>query len=165
MKYLVRVLAAIDESTRIGGRDAAMLVIGYGMLSRSIEVTDLLIKQVRVDHDGVWVFTAKSKTRRKGEGRWRFIRDRPDLQIVRRILAWLGDLRELGAYQPTLPLFRALTTTGNLKGRANATVRGLHLTAGPSTRWSRSARPPPACRTSTGSRSPPTRCARARTPT
>ncbi|MGW2291855.1 hypothetical protein [Streptomyces phaeochromogenes] len=33
------------------------------------------------------------------------------------------------AYQPTKPLFRALTTTGNLKRRVNATVRDLFLTS------------------------------------
>ncbi|WP_338675865.1 tyrosine-type recombinase/integrase [Streptomyces sp. SCSIO 30461] len=142
MKYLVRVLAEIDESTRIGRRDAAMLVLHYGMLYRSIEVTDLLVKQIRVDTDGVWVWTAKSKTRRKGKGRWRFIRDRDDLRIVARVRAWLADLREMReptehdqnpadgepAYLPTKPLLRALTTTGNLKRRKNATVRGLFLT-------------------------------------
>ncbi|MFF4188204.1 hypothetical protein ACFYZ9_33915 [Streptomyces sp. NPDC001691] len=145
LKYLVRVLDKIDESTRIGRRDAAMLVLQYGMLYRSIEVTNLLVRHVRIDTDGVWVFTAKSKTRRKGKGRWRFIRDRPDLKIIARVTAWLGDLRELrepgigrgqqnpvdgeAAYQPAKPLFRALTTRGNLKRRANATVRGLFLTS------------------------------------
>lgn len=142
LKYLVKVLAGIDESTRIGRRDAAMLVLQYGMLYRSIEVTNLLVRQVRIDTDGVWVWTAMSKTRRKGNGRWRFIRDRADLQIIARVRAWLADLRELreptatdqnpvdgqDAYQPTKPLFRALTTTGNLKRRTNATVRGLFLT-------------------------------------
>ncbi|MEU5090412.1 tyrosine-type recombinase/integrase [Streptomyces sp. NPDC021356] len=142
LKYLVRVLAKVDETTRIGRRDAAMLVLQYGMLYRSIEVTNLLVKQVRVDAGGVWVWTAKSKTRRKGNGRWRFIRDRADLQIVARVRAWLADLRELRepteheqnpaggepAYLPAKPLFRALTTKGNLKRRKNATVRGLFLT-------------------------------------
>ncbi|AYV32897.1 hypothetical protein EES41_39685 (plasmid) [Streptomyces sp. ADI95-16] len=65
--------------------------------------------------------------------------NRPDLRIVARVRAWLADLRELfeptqhdqnpaggePAYQPNKPLFRALTTLGNLKRRANATVRGL----------------------------------------
>ncbi|WP_326594209.1 hypothetical protein [Streptomyces sp. NBC_01294] len=142
LKYLVKVLAGIDESTRIGRRDAAMLVLQYGMLYRSIEVTNLLVRQVRIDTDGVWVWTAMSKTRRKGKGRWRFIRDRADLQIVARARAWIADLRELReptehdqnpasgepAYQPTKPLFRALTVLGNLKHRKNATVRGLFLT-------------------------------------
>ncbi|MGW1734250.1 hypothetical protein [Streptomyces sp. NBC_01707] len=36
-------------------------------------------------------------------------------------------LRELDADNPVLPLLRVLSTTGNLKGRGNATVRGLHL--------------------------------------
>ncbi|MFV5997640.1 tyrosine-type recombinase/integrase [Streptomyces sp. NPDC056231] len=125
--YLVQVLDKIDESTRIGSRDAAMLAVAYGKLSRGIEVADLLVKNLRVADDGVWIYTAKSKTRRDGEGKWRFIRDRADLQIVRRVRAWLGNLRELNADNPVLPLFRALSTTGNLKGRGNATVRGLHL--------------------------------------
>ncbi|MEV7383634.1 tyrosine-type recombinase/integrase [Streptomyces lydicus] len=142
LRYLVKVLEGIDEGTGIGRRDAAMLVLQYGMLYRSIEVTNLLVRQIRVDTDGVWVWTAKSKTRRKGKGRWRFIRDRDDLRIVARVRAWLADLRELReptehnqnppggdpAYQPNKPLFRALTTTGNLKRRANATIRGLFLT-------------------------------------
>ncbi|MEU9117898.1 hypothetical protein AB0D04_40795 [Streptomyces sp. NPDC048483] len=65
------------------------------------------------------------------------------MRIVARVWAWLADLRELReptaheqnpadgepAYQPTKPLFRALTTTGNLKRRANATVRGRFLTS------------------------------------
>lgn len=145
LKYLVRVLDKIDESTRIGRRDAAMLALQYGMLYRSVEVTHLMVRHVRIDNDGVWVWTAKSKTRRKGNGRWRFVRDRADLRIVARVRAWLGDLRELRepdpdnpraqnpahgepAYQPNKPLFRALTTTGNLKRRSNATVNGLFLT-------------------------------------
>lgn len=139
LKYLVKVLAKIDETTRIGCRDAAMLVLQYGMLYRSVEVTNLLVKQIRVDTDGVWVWTAKSKTRRKGKGWWRFIRDRADLRIVAWARAWLGDLREPSehhqnpvggepAYQPNKPLFRALTTLGNLKRRANAKVCGLFLT-------------------------------------
>lgn len=142
LKYLVKVLDKIDESTRIGRRDAAMLVLQYGMLYRSVDVTNLLVKHVRVGTDGVYVWTAKSKTRRKGIGRWRFIRDREDLRVIARVSAWLADLRELReptehdqnpaggepAYQPNKPLFRALTTLGNLKRRANAKVRGLFLT-------------------------------------
>jgi hypothetical protein len=128
------VLAKIDESTRIGHRDAAMFVIAYGKLARGIEVADLLIKNVRVTDKGVWVFTAKSKTRRKGKGKWRFIRDREDLQTVRRVRAWLTDLRELGADNPNLPLFRALTVKGGLKARGNARTAGCTFPAGRSTR-------------------------------
>ncbi|MDX3321148.1 hypothetical protein PV415_30015 [Streptomyces sp. ME03-5684b] len=68
---------------------------------------------------------------------------RADLQIIARVRAWLADLRELrepteygqipadgeSAYLPAKPLFRALTTTGNLKRWKNATVYGaLFLT-------------------------------------
>lgn len=67
------------------------------------------------------------------------VRDRDDLRIIARVRAWLADLREptehhqnmpggKPAYQQNKPLFRALTTTGNLKRRANATVRRLFLT-------------------------------------
>ncbi|MFJ8301268.1 hypothetical protein ACIQ9R_35955 [Streptomyces sp. NPDC094447] len=136
MKYLVKVLDKIDETTRIGRRDAAMLVLQYGMLYRSVEVTHLLVKNIRIHAEGVSVWTSKSKTRRKGNGRWRFIRDREDLRLVARVRAWLADLRELrepsateqnpadgeSAYLPNKPLFRALTSKGDLTRRQNAKV-------------------------------------------
>ncbi|MFE1270541.1 hypothetical protein [Streptomyces sp. NPDC058758] len=141
MKYLVKVLDGIDETTRIGRRDAAMLVLQYGMLYRSVEVTHLLVKNVRIHAGGVSVWTSKSKTRRKGNGRWRFIRDREDLRLVARVRAWLADLRELcepsateqnpadgeSAYLPNKPLFRALTSKGDLTRRRNAKISGRFL--------------------------------------
>lgn len=75
-------LTAINETTRIGRHDAAMLVLQYGMLYRAVEVTNLLVPHVRLDTEGVWVWTAKSRTRRSGKARRRFIRDRPDLQLT-----------------------------------------------------------------------------------
>ncbi|MEW1700749.1 hypothetical protein [Streptomyces sp. NPDC091278] len=118
-----------------------MLVLQYGMLYRSVDVTNLLVKQVRIDHDGIFVHTMLTKTRRKGIGFWRFIRDRPDLQVVTRVRAWLADLRELNepsdteqnpadgtpAYRPNAPLLRAITTKGELTRRKNARKRGLFL--------------------------------------
>ncbi|OEJ62569.1 hypothetical protein BGM19_35840 [Streptomyces agglomeratus] len=46
-------LSKIDQGTRIGRRDAAMLVLQYGMLYRSIKVTNLMAGSPdRHDDDG-----------------------------------------------------------------------------------------------------------------
>ncbi|GLV88371.1 hypothetical protein Slala03_80600 [Streptomyces lavendulae subsp. lavendulae] len=179
MKYLVKVLAAIDETTRIGRRDAAMLVLQYGTLYRSIETVNLLVRHVRVDTDGVYVWTAESKARGKGIGRRRFIRDRPDLRLVTRVRAWLDGLRELSeptehdqnpadgepAYLPDKPLFRALTTRETSSDASTRQSAGCSSPAGPSTRWSRRVQPRPASPSSTVCRSPPTACAQDPRPT
>ncbi|MFD9336273.1 tyrosine-type recombinase/integrase [Streptomyces sp. NPDC060028] len=127
ISYLVRVLDAIDETTRIDRRDAAMLALVYGKLSRRIEAADLLVEHVRISDSEVWVYTVKSKTDQKVKGSWRRISYRADLQLVTRLRSWLRDLHELGADQPRSPLFRALTVKGNLANRTLATDRGNHL--------------------------------------
>ncbi|GAA2629955.1 hypothetical protein GCM10010425_30880 [Streptomyces spororaveus] len=52
------------------------------MLTAINETTNLLVPHVRLDTEGVWVWTAKSRTRRSGKARRRFIRDRPDFQLT-----------------------------------------------------------------------------------
>ncbi|WP_405824658.1 hypothetical protein OG705_30310 [Streptomyces sp. NBC_00838] len=54
-----------------------MLPLQDGMLHRSVEVTNLLFKRMRVHTDGVWLWTAKNETRKKGKARWRSIREAP----------------------------------------------------------------------------------------
>jgi hypothetical protein len=132
LEHLLPVLDAIDESTRIGRRDAALLVVGYRLLLRGIEIADLSNHDLRPvtagPRRGVWVRVAKTKTTTAKDAVWRFYADRPDLRFAGRVAAWQTDLAELGASAGHLPFLRALTKKGDLqKGRDHATVRGLRL--------------------------------------
>lgn len=132
LEHLLPVFDAIDESTRIGRRDAAALVVGYRLLLRGIEIADLPNADLRPTltgpRPGVWVRVAKTKTTDAKTAAWRFYADRDDLRFAARVAAWKADLAELGADAPHLPFLRALTKKGNLQlGRAHATVRGLRL--------------------------------------
>ncbi|MEU0857520.1 tyrosine-type recombinase/integrase [Streptomyces griseofuscus] len=128
--YLLLCLEQCDESTHIGSRDAFMLALAYDNLHRRIELADSLVKHVRVVPKGLFVTTATHKTDKQGTGVTEFIEDRPDLQIVKRALAWLAVLKKLGADGPNDPLFRALTVKGNLANRELATKRGDHMKGG-----------------------------------
>ncbi|WP_240362055.1 hypothetical protein [Streptomyces sp. MBT27] len=132
LEHLLPVLDTIDESTRIGRRDAALFVVGYRLLLRGIEIADLPNHDLRPvtsgPRRGVWVRVAKTKTTTARDAVWRFYADRPDLRFTDRIVAWQTDLAELGANAGHLPFLRALTKKGDLqKGRDHATVRGLRL--------------------------------------
>ncbi len=128
--YNVRIIAAIDESTRIGKRDAFLAALAYGNLHREMELADQLVKRVKVHDSGLHVTTATSKMDQAGKGASRFIEDRGDLQLVRRARAWLAVLHELGADAPDLPLFRALTPGGNLVKYKPDRKRGVRMRPG-----------------------------------
>ncbi|MEU5181121.1 tyrosine-type recombinase/integrase [Streptomyces longwoodensis] len=130
IKYNLRILAAIDESTNIGKRDAFLVALAYSNLHRESELADLLVKRVKVHDTGLWVTTATSKTDQTGKGAGRFIQDREDLQLVRRARAWLAVLDELGARSPDEPLFRALTVKGNLVKYREDRKRGKRMRPG-----------------------------------
>lgn len=126
LHHLVAMLATCDERHPIGVRDAALLSCGYGILARRSELADLLIEDVTVTDAYVAVYIAMSKTDQEADGEIVRIPDRPDLQPVRRMRAWLEMLRALGVTRG--PLFRALTSAGTLQSRVAASVRGDHLT-------------------------------------
>lgn len=126
--YTLRCLQQCDETTAIGKRDALALVLGYANLHRRSELTDLLIKHVKVMATGIHVTVAASKTDQIGKGASEFIADRADLRIVERTQAWLDVLRDLGANGPTQPLFRGLTVKGGL--RQPTEKRGEHMKPG-----------------------------------
>lgn len=130
IKYTVRILASIDESTHIGKRDAFLVVLAYANLHRESELADQLVKRLRIYTTGIHVTTALSKTDQTGKGSGRFINDREDLQIVRRARAWLAVLRDLGADGPDQPLFRALTVKGGLRKYPPGRKRGLRMRPG-----------------------------------
>ncbi|GGS38228.1 hypothetical protein Snoj_27840 [Streptomyces nojiriensis] len=86
--YNVRIIAAIDETTNIGKRDAFLAALAYSNLNRESELTDQLIGRLKIHDTGLYVVTATSKTDQTGKGAGRFIEDREDLQLVRRARAW-----------------------------------------------------------------------------
>ncbi|MFE6782117.1 hypothetical protein ACFVFF_07635 [Streptomyces sp. NPDC057680] len=115
--YLLQCLEKCDETTHIGIRDAFALTLAYHNLHRRVELTDLLVKRVRVMSSGLVVVTASSKTDQEGKGASEFLKDRADTQLVARATAWFEVLAKLGADGPDQPVFRALTPLGNLAPR------------------------------------------------
>ncbi|MFD4933385.1 hypothetical protein [Streptomyces virginiae] len=130
IEHNLRIIAAIDESTNIGKRDALLAALAYCNLNRESELTDQLIGRIRIHETGLYVVTATSKTDQSGKGAGRFIKDREDLQLVRRAQAWFAVLRELGAYGPHLPVFRALTVKGGLRKYPADRERGVRMRPG-----------------------------------
>ncbi|UQI49741.1 tyrosine-type recombinase/integrase (plasmid) [Streptomyces sp. HU2014] len=125
---LPQVIAMIDTCDArhpIGIRDAALLSCGYGILARRVELADLLIEDITLTENAVLVYIAISKTDQDAEGVTVTIPDRPDLQPVRHMRAWLEMLRALGITRGAV--FRALTVAGTLQSRTTATLRAEHL--------------------------------------
>ncbi|MFF9497186.1 site-specific integrase [Streptomyces flaveolus] len=125
-------LDAIDESTRIGRRDVAALVVGYRLLLRGIEIADLPNADLRPALTGLrpggWVRVAKTKTTDAKTAAWRFYTERDVLRFAARVAAWKAVLAELGEDAPHLPFRHALTKKGPLQlGRDHATARCLRL--------------------------------------
>ncbi|GHG50340.1 hypothetical protein [Streptomyces griseocarneus] len=130
LEYNLRIIDAIDESTNIGKRDALLAALAYSNLHREMELADQLIKRVKVYNTGLHVTTAVSKTDQAGQGPGRFIKDRADLQLVRRARAWLAVLENFGATGGDDPLFRALTRGGNLVTYPADRTRGTRMRPG-----------------------------------
>ncbi|MFD3328580.1 hypothetical protein [Streptomyces sp. NPDC058701] len=130
IEYNVRIIEKIDESTNIGKRDAFLAALAYCNLRRESELTDLLNGRIRIHDTGLYVVTATSKTDQAGKGAGNWIKDREDLQLVRRARAWFTVLRELGADAPHLPVFRALTLKGALRKYPAKRERGVRMRPG-----------------------------------
>ncbi|WP_329103199.1 integrase [Streptomyces sp. NBC_01439] len=99
-------------------RDAALLTLGWGMLSRRSELAHLTIERLTVEEDGVTVHVAYSKTDQEAEGEDTFVPadpDNPAVCPVRRMSAWLAELRRQG--HTSGPVFRAVTRTGAIPTR------------------------------------------------
>ncbi|MFD7003944.1 site-specific integrase [Streptomyces mirabilis] len=100
-------------------RDAALLTVGWGMLSRRSELANLLIEQLTVEDDGVTVHVAFSKTDQAAAGEDTFIPADPDDPAVCPVVcarAWLEELRRQGITSG--PLFRQITRGGNVRPRS-----------------------------------------------
>lgn len=97
-----------------------------------MELADLLLSRLKIHDTCLYVVTATSKTDQAGKGSGRFIQDRADLQLVLRGRAWLAVLRDLGAASPTDPVFRALTSKGQLRKYPEGRERSDRMAEGSS---------------------------------
>jgi site-specific recombinase XerD len=124
---LAQLVATCDEPGPAAARDACLLTVGWGMLSRRSELANLLLDDLMVEDEGVWVLVAFSKTDQAARGASTFVPadpERPELCPVVRTRAWLEHLAALGVHDG--PAFRALTAAGSLGPRTTAR-RGDHL--------------------------------------
>ncbi|MGC0372521.1 site-specific integrase [Streptomyces sp. SAI-229] len=100
-------------------RDAALLTLGWGMLSRRSELANLLIEHLIVEDDGVTVRVAFSKTDQAAHGEDTFVPadpEVPSLCPVVHVRAWLEELRRHGITSG--PLFRHITRGGTIRPRS-----------------------------------------------
>src|SRR5690606_31033962 len=100
LSAMVATCTAADDRERPKAlRDAALLTLGWGMLSRRSELANLLIEHLAVEDDGVTVRVAFSKTDQAAHGEYTFVPadpDAPALCPVARVRAWLEELRRHG---------------------------------------------------------------------
>ncbi|MEU1088992.1 site-specific integrase [Streptomyces sp. NPDC005892] len=116
-----------DASYSKAARDAALLTLGWGMLSRRSELANLLIDQLAIDDDGIHVLVAFSKTDQAAKGATTFVPSNPDDPAtcpVIRVRAWLEELRRQDI--TTGPLFRHINRGGTVRTRTGP--RGDFLT-------------------------------------
>lgn len=116
-----------DSDYPKAARDAALLTLGWGMLSRRSELAHLLIEQITIGPTGIHVLVAFSKTDQAAKGATTFVPANPDDPAtcpVVRVRAWLEELRRQGA--TTGPLFRHVNRGGTIRHRTGP--RGDFLT-------------------------------------
>ncbi|MFF5783218.1 integrase [Streptomyces virginiae] len=116
--------AETDVRRTAGIRDAALLTLGWGMLSRRSELSNLLIEHLDVQDDGVNVLVAFSKTDQAAAGETTFVPavpEDPAVCPVVRVRAWLEELRRHG--HTSGPLLRPITRYGTVPARAGARDR------------------------------------------
>lgn len=120
LSAMVATCTAADERERPKAlRDAALLTLGWGMLSRRSELANLLVEHLAVEDDGVTVRVAFSKTDQAAHGEDTFVPadpDTPSLCPVVRVRAWLEELRRHGVTSG--PLFRHITRGGTIRPRS-----------------------------------------------
>ncbi|WP_316528391.1 hypothetical protein [Kitasatospora brasiliensis] len=127
---LEEMLADCDEDHRhgIGRRDAAILAMGWHLLSRRIELARLVPVHAELHPDGIAVRLVARKTRKDGSvfEAWIPARDdAPQLCPARRLRAWLEYARTI-RMPLDQALFRALDKAGQLQVRLTPQTRPKH---------------------------------------
>lgn len=127
---LEKMLVHCDEDTRrgVGLRDAAMLSVGWHLLSRRIDLARLVPTSVVLHADGIAVRLVGHRSREDGSGfeAWIPARDdAPQLCPVHRMRAWL-DYGRMIHMPMDQALFRALDKAGRLQVRLTPQTRPRH---------------------------------------
>lgn len=108
---LVSMLATLDRSTPAGKRDAAIILLGFGIGGRRSEIASLSIGSLNFQERGVQVKVYRKKTRKMDNP---VVQYRPDRNVcpVRAALAWIEALAAAG--RPSGPLFVRIDRHGHL---------------------------------------------------
>lgn len=113
-------IGTCDPAHPVDVRDAAALTLGWWILARRSEVTNLDLADITMRDDHMEVVIRYSKTDQEGEGTTEYVygTDDPHTDPLRWMRAWLAILNARGVTSG--PLVRALTTTGRFQDRSRA---------------------------------------------
>lgn len=113
-------IATCDPYTLAGKRNRALLMLGFAMMARRSELSNLDIGDLRETNDGLEVHIRRSKTDRDAAGADVAVPygTHPDTCPVRTVRVWVEALAELGATSG--PLFRPIDRHGRLGSDPNA---------------------------------------------
>lgn len=89
-------LAQCDRTTVRGQRDAALLVLGYGLMGRRSELADLRIEHLSLGEDWVGVFIPMSKTDQMAQGETVEIPRHlaPDIDVMTIVVEYVASLAQ-----------------------------------------------------------------------
>jgi integrase len=107
-------LARCDQGALSGRRDAALLILGYGLMGRRSELAACKIEQIAMSDEWLTVFIPLSKTDTAAKGEDIDIPRKlaPDMDAVAIVGGYLEGLAEFGATSG--PLLRRIDKWGNL---------------------------------------------------
>ncbi|MFB6710620.1 integrase, partial [Streptomyces sp. NPDC056333] len=117
-------IGTCDPNHPVDVRDAAALTLGWWILARRSEVTNLDIADITMRDDHMQVRIRFSKTDQGGKGTTEYVYGSTDplTDPLRWMRAWLAILADRGITEG--PLVRALTTTGRFQDRSRAVDGG-----------------------------------------
>lgn len=112
------ILTAIDQTTPIGKRDAAMLVLMFSAALRRSEVAQLRVGDLEVGQDGIKVGIAVSKTDQFGSGALvGVVRGKhPETDPVALLGEWLNERAKFTRLRDDTPVFVRVMKGGRLAG-------------------------------------------------
>jgi integrase len=113
-------LARCDQGSLSGRRDAALLVLGYGLMGRRSELAACKVEQITLSDEWLTVFVPMSKTDTEAKGDDVDIPRKlaPDIDAVAIVRGYLDGLAQFGVTEG--PLLRRIDKWGNLGNSLSA---------------------------------------------